>query len=69
MNFLEGSALAKIKALAINDGNYPKAVKILKECFGDPDLILAAYAEKLRELPTAYGSRHSIFTFIDNLQI
>ena len=51
-SYLEGDAARSIQGLALTNANYSVAVDLLKERFGQPQLIIAAHMDELLKLPS-----------------
>ena len=50
-NLLSSSAAATISGLTLTNGNYKEAVNLLKERYGNPQLLVSVYFEALVKLP------------------
>ena len=48
--FLSGEALSCIKGLRLSNENYPKALDMLKERFGNPQILISVHMNKILEL-------------------
>ena len=65
---LKGRAKSSISGLAPNNDNYPVAVKILKDRYGQPKKVQAAYMRALCTIDKPNDSRSSLRAFADRLE-
>ena len=67
-NLLSSSAAATISGLTLTNGNYKEAVNLLKERYGNPQLLVSVYFEALVKLPhvTTMNNVKAWFPFTAN---
>lgn len=58
-SLLEGPALLAIKGLALTEENYQASVDILKQRFGNTQLVISAHMDELLKLPVSSGDKPS----------
>jgi len=61
---LEGSAARSIQGLALLETNYPAAIDIIQDRFGNPHQIIAAHMEEFMKLPECNSDKASQFRLI-----
>ena len=67
---LEGTDSKAIQGLGLTEGNYDSAIAMLKECFGDPQAIIAAHMDELLKLPDCTADRPSALrNFYDRMTV
>ena len=68
---LEGTALSAITGLALTESNYANAVDILKQRFGNKQLIISSHMEALLKLKpvTALADINGLRTVLDKVEI
>ena len=67
-NFLGGEAKRTLDGLATTDANYSLAYELLKERYGQPQIIINAHMKALWELPTPVNNTASLRQFYDELE-
>ncbi|MCP4490542.1 MAG: DUF1759 domain-containing protein, partial [Gammaproteobacteria bacterium] len=67
--FLRGQALQSIEGIPMNNANYNEALQILRNRFGDGDLIKQALYSQFRKLPTVQRLRaDELRPFVDSME-
>ena len=64
---LKGEAKSAVAGLSPNNENYPEAIAILQERYGQPKKVQSAYMRSLYSLENTSGDRESLRTFSDRL--
>ena len=57
-SLVEGNAASAIDGFALTADNYESAVKLLKDRFADPQIIISSHMEELLNLPAVSVSEH-----------
>jgi hypothetical protein len=67
---LEGSALLVIKGLALTEENYKVAIDILKQHYGNTQVVISAHMNEMLKLPDcSTGKVHDLRSVYDKMNI